>query len=153
MRQLFVDTSAYFALTDRRDENHEAAVHFIHQIIRERVEFLTTTYIVAETHTLLLNRIGYTTARQVIEELYKSQTRIYRVREAEERKALEIIRMYSDKEFSLVGLLLCLNRDLLYPSWLVLGVCRLRSIGLFTLIMVYSEVELFNANSSKLIRG
>ena len=63
---------------------------------------LTTNYIVAETHTLLLNRIGYTTALQVIEELYKSQTRIYRVREAEERKAFDIIRMYADKEFSLI---------------------------------------------------
>ena len=102
MRQLFVDTSAYFALTDRRDENHEVAVSVIHQIIRERTELLTTNYIVVETHTLLLNRIGYTTALQVIEELYKSQTRIYRVREAEERKALDIIRLYTDKKFSLV---------------------------------------------------
>ena len=102
MRQLFVDTSAYFALTDRRDENHEVAVSVIHQIIRERTELLTTNYIVVETHTLLLNRIGYTTALQVIEELYKSQTRIYRVREAEERKAVDIIRRYTDKEFSLV---------------------------------------------------
>jgi len=71
MRRLFVDTSAYFALTDKRDENHEAAAHFIHQLIRERTELLTTNYIVAETHTLLLNRIGYTTALQVVEELYK----------------------------------------------------------------------------------
>ena len=102
MRQLFVDTSAYFALSDRRDENHEAAVRIIHQLVRERAGLLTTNYIVAETHTLLLNRIGYKTALQVIEELYKSQTRIYRVREAEERKALEIIRKYTDKEFSLV---------------------------------------------------
>jgi len=90
MRRLFVDTSAYFALTDQRDENHEAAVHFIHQLIRERAELLTTNY------------IGYATALQVLEELYKSQTTIYRVREAEERKALEIIRRYTDKEFSLV---------------------------------------------------
>ena len=102
MRQIFVDTSAYFALADRRDENHEVAVSVIHQLIREHTELLTTNYIVAETHTLLLNRIGYTTALQVIEELYKSQTRIYRVREAEERKALEIIRTYTDKKFSLV---------------------------------------------------
>src|SRR5436309_6162713 len=102
MRQLFMDTSAYFALADRRDENHEAAVRVIHQIIRERIELLTTNYIVAETYTLLLTRIGYTTALQVIEGLYKSQTRIYRVREAEERKALNIIRTYTDKEFSLV---------------------------------------------------
>ena len=71
MRRLFVDTSAYFALTDKRDENHEAAAHFIHQLIRERTELLTTNYIVAETHTLLLNRIGYTAALQVVEELYK----------------------------------------------------------------------------------
>ncbi len=80
MRQVFVDTSAYFALTDSRDENHEIAVHTIHQLIRERTEFLTTNYVVAETHALLLNRIGYKTAIQVIEELYRSQTRIYRVR-------------------------------------------------------------------------
>jgi uncharacterized protein len=82
MRRLFVDTSAYFALTDKRDENHEAAVYFIHHLIRESAELLTTNYIVAETHTLLLNRIGYATALQVLEDLYKSQTRIYRVREA-----------------------------------------------------------------------
>src|ERR1700680_1492398 len=102
MRRLFVDTSAYFALTDKRDENHEAAVHFIHKLIRERAELLTTNYIVAETHTLLLNRIGHTTALQVIEALYKSQTRIYRVRGAAERKELDIIRLYTDKKFSLV---------------------------------------------------
>ena len=82
------------------DENHEAAVHFIYELIRERAELLTTNYIVAETHTLLLNRIGYKTALQVLEELYKSQTRICRVREAEERKALDIIRLYTDKKFS-----------------------------------------------------
>ena len=70
MRRLFVDTSAYFALTDKRDENHEAAAHFIHQFIRERTELLTTNYIIAETHTLLLNRIGYTTALQVGELQY-----------------------------------------------------------------------------------
>lgn len=102
MSQIFVDTSAYFALTDRRDENHRVAVRIIHQLVREGTEFLTTNYVVAETHTLLLNRIGYITALQVIEELYKSQTRIYRVKEAEEQRALHIIRTYTDKEFSLV---------------------------------------------------
>ena len=102
MRQIFIDTSAYFALANRRDKNHDAAVHIVNQLIREGAELLTTNYIVAETHTLLLNRIGYATALQTIEELYKSQTRIYRVREAEERRALNIIRAYADKEFSLV---------------------------------------------------
>jgi predicted nucleic acid-binding protein len=102
MTQVFVDTSAYFALTDSRDENHEVAVQIIHQLVRERVELLTTNFVVAETHALLLNRIGYTTALQVVEELSQSQTRIYRVREAEERKALEMIKTYADKEFSLV---------------------------------------------------
>lgn len=50
MKQLFVDTSAYFALTDRRDENHEAAVRVIRQLIRERLELFTTNYVIAETH-------------------------------------------------------------------------------------------------------
>ena len=102
MKQIFVDTSAYYALTDGRDGNHEAAARVIHQFIREGAELLTTNYVIAETHTLLLNRLGYSIALQVITELYRSRTRIYRVKEAQERRALEIIRTYSDKEYSLV---------------------------------------------------
>lgn len=102
MRHVFVDTSAYFALTDRRDENHEAAIHVIYQLARADTQFLTTNYVVAETHALLLKRVGSKIALQLIEELYKSQTRVYRVKEAEEQRALHIIRTYTDKEFSLV---------------------------------------------------
>ncbi len=102
MKQIFVDTSAYYALTDGGDGNHEAAIGILQQFIREGAELLTTNYIIAETHALLLNRLGYSIALQVITELYKSRTRIYRVKEAEERRAFEIIRMYSDKEYSLV---------------------------------------------------
>ena len=102
MKQIFVDTSAYYALADDGERNHEAAIRIIHQFIREGAELLTTNYIIAETHALLLNRLGYSIALQVITELYRSRTHIYHVKEAQERRAFEIIRTYSDKEYSLV---------------------------------------------------
>src|SRR5437016_5979929 len=102
MRKIFVDTSAYFSLANDKDINHENATRIMYNLGQERADLITTNYVIAETHGLILKRIGYTTALQVIEEIYKSRTRIYRVREVEERKALEIVRKYTDKEFSLI---------------------------------------------------
>ena len=105
MRQIFIDTSAYFALADEEDKNHQAASGKLQQLIRERASFTTTNIVIAETHTLTLKRIGYKTALEVIERIYSSQIRIYRIREADEKKALDIIRKYTDKDFPFVDAL------------------------------------------------
>ena len=105
MRQIFIDTSAYFALADEEDKNHQAASGKMQQLIRERASFTTTNIGIAETHTLTLKRIGYKTALEVIERIYSSQIRIYRIREADEKKALDIIRKYTDKDFPFVDAL------------------------------------------------
>ena len=105
MRQIFIDTSAYFALADEEDKNHQAASGKMQQLIRERASFTTTNIVIAETHTLTLKRIGYKTALEVIERIYSSQIRIYRIREADEKKALDIIRKYTDKDFPFVDAL------------------------------------------------
>jgi|SRR5437588_9371662 len=105
MRQIFIDTSAYFALADEEDKNHQAASGKLQQLIRERASFTTTNIGIAETHTLTLKRIGYKTALEVIERIYSSQIRIYRIREADEKKALDIIRKYTDKDFPFVDAL------------------------------------------------
>ena len=57
-RRVFVDTSAFFAFTDRRDQNHATARAIQEQLSARRARQLTTNFIIAETHALFLGRLG-----------------------------------------------------------------------------------------------
>ena len=61
MRQVFVDTSAWAALADQADSNHEVALLFQDEIAGQ-CQFLATDYVLDELYTLLLMNIGYANA-------------------------------------------------------------------------------------------
>ena len=56
---IFVDTSAWVAVNDRKDVNHEKAIKFIQQLKEKRQRLVTTNYILDEAFTLMLGNIGY----------------------------------------------------------------------------------------------
>ena len=58
MKKIFIDTSAWDAIEDSGDANHEAAMIFKDEIVN-RYELITSNYILDETYTLLLINIGY----------------------------------------------------------------------------------------------
>ena len=58
MKRLFFDTSAWAALADRDDANHQLALVYQDGIIG-RYRFLSTNYILDELYTLLLLNVGY----------------------------------------------------------------------------------------------
>lgn len=100
--RVFVDTSAYYALTDSNETSHAAAQAVVQQLAHESTELYTTNFVIAETHTLILNRLGRDTAERVLDRLYASATKIIRATEGDERRAREIVHQYHDKEFSLI---------------------------------------------------
>ena len=55
---LLVDASAYYALLNRRDSNHTPSLAIRGRLDSERWQFFTTSFILAETHALLINRLG-----------------------------------------------------------------------------------------------
>lgn len=57
MKQVFVDTSAFAALADKKDDNHAKAVSFNKTI--SGIRLVTTNYILDELYTLLLLNTGY----------------------------------------------------------------------------------------------
>jgi len=57
-RKLFVDTSAWVAITDSRDTYHASAITFNQEIYR-KATLVVSNYILDETYTLLLNNVGY----------------------------------------------------------------------------------------------
>jgi predicted nucleic acid-binding protein len=100
-RRALLDTSAYFALVDLNEQRHPDAESIRHRLVGERWRLFTTNFILAETHALLLTRLGYPYAMRFLDELEQSLTTIVRVVAADERRAREILRQYDDKAFSL----------------------------------------------------
>jgi predicted nucleic acid-binding protein len=100
-RRVLVDSAAYFALTDQRSLDHERSMAVRTQLIDRHRHLFTTNFIIAETHSLVLNRLGRDLAAQVVETIDNSETTIVRVSAADERRAREIIVTHQDKDYSL----------------------------------------------------
>lgn len=98
---VFVDTGPYFALSFVGDGNHRAARASYQRLVDERRQLITTNFILAETHALLLNRLNREIALRVLESIDRSSTRIVRVTSSDEATAREVLRRYRDKDFSL----------------------------------------------------
>jgi predicted nucleic acid-binding protein len=99
-RRTFVDTSAYYAVTDPRDDNHRRARPIAIALTQERRPQFTTNFVLAETHALVLKHLGYAVASRVLFGLLSSPTTVVRVSAADERRAQAIITQYADKAFS-----------------------------------------------------
>ncbi len=56
---IFVDTSAWAAIEDKRDVHHHSAIRYKDKLVNSRERLLTTNFILDETYTLLLLDIGY----------------------------------------------------------------------------------------------
>lgn len=59
----FVDTSAFYALLDRGDQNHGSAKRAWTEILDAGGSSVTTNYVLVETFALLQNRLGMAAVR------------------------------------------------------------------------------------------
>jgi predicted nucleic acid-binding protein len=101
LRRVLIDTSAFFALTAPRDDDHHTALAIQQRLISERWRLYTTNLVLAETHALLLTRLGRIIALRTLQRIDHSTTTIVRISVADETRAREIISQYDDKDFSL----------------------------------------------------
>jgi predicted nucleic acid-binding protein len=66
---VFVDTSAFYAALDRKDQNHDAAREIWTQLGRAGTRFVSTNYVVVETFALVQSRLGLAAVRALQENL------------------------------------------------------------------------------------
>ena len=97
-RAVLWDSSAVLALIDADDADHGHAVEIATRIAAERRPSFITNYVEAETHALLLRKLGRALAR---EWLLTGGLTVQRVRPDEEDRAREILVRYADKDWSL----------------------------------------------------
>jgi predicted nucleic acid-binding protein len=99
--RIFVDTSAWYALNDRKDQNHKKAGKFIESLKAEPVLLFTTDYVVDETLTLLRFRVSHRAAASFLR-LFSQSQQIVREQATSDQltRAEEIFLQYKDKLWS-----------------------------------------------------
>ena len=100
-RVALVDASALYAIADGRDAWHAQARAVRTRLSGEHWRLVTTNFVVAETHALLIARRHRAVAARFVRDIDRSPTTIIRADEGDEQRAREIIYQYQDKDFSL----------------------------------------------------
>jgi len=98
-RSVFVDTGIFHAFVDRSDQDHQTAVELFQEAETRGQPIITSNFVVAETHALLLSKLGRQLAARWLEAIV-DYARIQRISRADETRAREIIFQFDDKDFS-----------------------------------------------------
>lgn len=98
---IFVDTSFWVALRNRRDRHHEAARQLFGELAS--ASLVTSNQIRGETWTYLRRKAGHTAAVAFLDSVSRSpRVEILFVTEKQEDAALEWLRRHDEREYSFV---------------------------------------------------
>ena len=98
---IFVDTSFWAAIRNRRDQHHDAAVALLDRHGGE--SFITTNHVRGETWTLLRRRVGHASAADFLDEVERSaRLRIVFVEPELEDDAIRWLRRHDERPYSFV---------------------------------------------------
>ncbi|MGH2610558.1 MAG: type II toxin-antitoxin system VapC family toxin, partial [Tepidiformaceae bacterium] len=100
-RDIFVDSSAFFALATVRSDHFPSARRILERAEAARFPLVTSSYILAEAHALLVNRVSRQAGLEFLEFVDRSTITVVWPGEAHFVAARQIIDRYADKDFSL----------------------------------------------------
>ena len=95
--RVFVDTGAFYAAVDADDQHHRNCVKLLRTAVAEQWCLVTSNFVVAETHALILARLGRDIAARWLKAI---PAQVKRIKAEDEEQAEQIIFDYADKEFS-----------------------------------------------------
>ncbi len=103
VEKLFVDTGAWLAVIDPRDQYHQPASAFYRQVLQAHRHLITTNLVVAETYVNLRRSVSHAAAMGFLDIIERS-SRIECVWSSPdlEYQARQILRQYADQDFSYV---------------------------------------------------
>jgi predicted nucleic acid-binding protein len=103
MRSVFIDTSAFVALRNEAEVEHEKARAALTELLSEGVALFTSNYVFAETYTALMVRVGRGEAIEWGRRFRASGAiELVRLDEDVESNAWEILERHGDKRWSYV---------------------------------------------------
>jgi uncharacterized protein len=100
-RDAFVDTSALYALIDRRDSHHSTLSELVRRILQSRRRLVTTDYIVCEAVNLANARVGHHVGGRILDLIDRSSAlRVEWIGSLRFEAAKMFYRRHSDHRYS-----------------------------------------------------
>lgn len=99
--KIYVDTGAFFALSDSSDNYHRRAGDYARRMEGQH-KFVTSSYVIIEAWLLIRNKLGYNAALSFLERVQSGAAEIVEVLPSDLQIASEILATYSDQQYSLV---------------------------------------------------
>jgi len=101
--EVFVDTGAWIAVSDKRDQYHIRAAGEYRRLIQGSQQLVVTNMIVAETYTAIRRAMGHAPATRFLQSLNQSKHLRHVFSDAYlERQAQDMLVRYADQDFSYV---------------------------------------------------
>jgi len=104
MKKLFIDTGAWIALNNKRDQHYKDAITANIDFLDSGYFYVTSDYVLDETFTLLRSDVGH---KRTVEFGYEirslknnSKINVFHLNQVVLDRAWEIFETYSDKDFS-----------------------------------------------------
>jgi len=101
--KIFIDTSAWVALENKKDIHYKEAITFKNEVKNKRYRLYTSNYILDETYTLLLANVGYEKTVQFFKRIKLLKGRgllhVIQVTENIEDSALLIFKRFNKDKF------------------------------------------------------
>jgi predicted nucleic acid-binding protein len=100
-KSVFVDTGAWYALTDISDRRHRKAIDIYPKLLKSYQQLVTTNLVIAETYILIRRSLGHKPAISFLDNIAASP-RIIKIYSENllEQKAEHILKKYQDQDFS-----------------------------------------------------
>jgi uncharacterized protein len=100
---VFVDASAWVAITNRKDVNHRKAVQIFHRLLGASTRLIATTWTAYEALTIIKSRLGFSQAERLWDRFQaKALVDLVRIDEKIERDALDLFWRFRDKTWGVV---------------------------------------------------
>ncbi len=99
--KIFVDTSAWLALNDKSDQFHSKAISKSEEIKKQKIELVTSDYVLDETFTVIRFRVSHKAATLFGDSIFNSNiVKIESIASENMFQAWEMFKKYTDKDFS-----------------------------------------------------
>lgn len=98
--EIFIDTSAWVALADQKDNYYAAAAQIYPEILTSYFRFVTSNLLVAESYVTIRRELGHSMSIRYLEIMKSARLIVVHSTAELEAEAEKILRQYDDQSFS-----------------------------------------------------
>ena len=100
---VFVDASAWVAISSRTDRHHGEAMRLYHQLLRSATALITSIWTAYEALSIVKTKLGYNQAERLWQRILQTPVvGLIKVSERIESDALRLFWQYQDKDWGVV---------------------------------------------------